>query len=212
MWRNACEPGTTPIVCGIADEHKEDKVMHFGGYVWRVLDIQDDKALLLCEQVVEKQSYHEQYEPVTWADCTLRRYLNEHFYNNFNETDRRRILETRLPNSNNPWFGTNGGRDTTDRIFILSIDEVVKYLGDSGQCRNKNPESKYYINDKFNGVRTTRSSDDLPSSWWLRSPGNNPNFAACVTVEGRIAVSGDFVNRDYFFVGGFRPAMWINIV
>jgi len=141
----------------------------------------------------------------------LRHYMNNEFYNTFSDADKSRILETKLSNMNNPWFGTNGGRDTEDKIFILSIDEAVRYLGDSGQFKNKNPDSKFFINDSFNGIRKAASDDDLPSSWWLRTPGNNPNFASCVTIEGRIAVSGDFVNRDYFFIGGFRPAMWIQL-
>jgi GNAT superfamily N-acetyltransferase len=211
MWRNPRGPSDAPAAYRLEGDHETDKMTHFGGYRWWILDIRDGKALLLCDQVAEKRNYHERHEATTWADCSLRRYLNETFYTTFSEADRSRILETRLSNMNNPWFGTNGGRDTTDKIFILSIDEAVKYLGDSGQYKNKSPNSRYFINDDFNDVRKSVSSDSLPSSWWLRSPGNNPDFASCVTVEGRIAVSGDFVNRDYFFVGGFRPAIWISM-
>ena len=211
MWRPPQLQDKTPVAFDIEDINDTTKTMFFGGHRWWVLDVTDGKALLLCDHVVEKKSYHDNYEPVTWADCALRRHLNDSFFNAFNETDKTRILDTLVSNANNPWFGTNGGRDTTDKVFILSIEEVVKYLGDSGQCKNKNPDSNFFINDKFNNVRKSVSDDNLPSSWWLRSPGSNPGFAACVTIEGRITVSGDFVNRDYFFAGGYRPAMWISI-
>ncbi|MDR2599466.1 MAG: GNAT family N-acetyltransferase [Oscillospiraceae bacterium] len=211
MWRNPQTPGETPVAYTLEDEYDTGKVMQFGNNRWWVLNVQDGKALLLCDHVLEKHCYHDKYEAVTWADCSLRHYMNNEFYNTFSDADKSRILETKLLNMNNPWFGTNGGRDTEDKIFILSIHEVVTYLGNSGQLNNRNPDSKFFINDSYNGIRKAVSDDNLPSSWWLRTPGNNPNFASCVTVEGRIAVSGDFVNRDYFFVGGFRPAMWISL-
>jgi len=212
MWRNPVEPGVKPAAYTLEDDHHgTDKVMLFGGYRWWILSSRDGRALLLCDHVIEKKCYHDKYEPVTWADCTLRSYMNETFYNTFSEEDKARIQETNLSNTYNPWFGTNGGRDTKDKIFILGIKDLVTYLGDSGQYKNKNPDSKFFINDRFNGIRKAVSDDNLPSSWWLRTPGSNPSFASCVTIEGRIAVSGDFVNRDYFFVGGFRPAMWISL-
>ena len=40
-------------------------------------------------------------------------------------------------NPNNPWYGTSGGNATTDKVFLLSLDEVVKYFGDSGDLLNK---------------------------------------------------------------------------
>ena len=211
MWRIPREPGDAPVAYTLDDENDTDKIMQFGGYRWWVLTVEDNKALLLCDHVIEKRCYHEKYEPTTWADSSLRIFMNSRFLGTFSDEEKKRILETDLSNKNNPWFGTNGGRDTADRVFILSIEEVVKYLGDSGQLANKNPDSKFFINDSFNGIRKAVSEDNLPSSWWLRTPGNNPSFASCVTIEGRIAVSGDFVNRDYFFIGGFRPAMWISL-
>ena len=211
MWRYPREPGDAPVAYTLDDEHDSGKIMQFGGHRWWVLSERDNKALLLCDHVLEKHCYHDKHEAVTWADCSLRHYMNNDFYNTFNAADKSRILETKLSNMNNPWFGTNGGRDTEDKIFILSIEEAALYLGDSGQFKNKNPDSKFFINDSFNGIRKAVSDDNLPSSWWLRTPGNDPRFASCVTIEGRIAVSGDFVNRDYFFIGGFRPAMWISL-
>ncbi|MDR2577884.1 MAG: GNAT family N-acetyltransferase [Chitinispirillales bacterium] len=210
MWRSVRKPSVAPAANELGgDGHETDKMMQFGGRNWRVLDVQDGKALLLSERVMEMRRYHEKYEDTTWADCTLRQYLNETFYNTFSEADRSRILETQLSNKNNPWFGTNGGRDTADKIFLLSVEEAVKYLGDSGACKNRNPNAKYAINDDFNDARRAISSDSQSVSWWLRSPGLSPDFASAVTEEGFLGICGDFVNRGS--VVGYRPAMWVSV-
>ena len=44
----------------------------FGRYEWRVLDIQNDVALIISEDIIEKRPYHDVYKDTTWADCALR--------------------------------------------------------------------------------------------------------------------------------------------
>lgn len=39
-----------------------------------MLDIQNDKALIITEYIIEQRSYHDAYVETTWADCTLRNY------------------------------------------------------------------------------------------------------------------------------------------
>ena len=179
----------------------------FGGYEWRVLDVRDGRALLLSEYVIESRRYHERNEAITWENSTLRRYLNNEFYNSFTAEERRRIAETRLRNANNQWYGTNGGNDTTDRIFLLSLEEVVQYFGDSGQLRNR-PGNSYYIDDQYNNARIAVELNGNAHWWWLRSPGSNTYNAALVS-------DGGFVDVDGFLVssvrGGVRPALWLNL-
>ncbi len=99
-----------------------DKIV-FGRYEWRVLDIQMDVALIIIEDIVEKRPYHDVYKDITWADCQLRKYLNGAFYNKFNETDKSRIISVTNKNLDNPWYGTSGGADTQDSIFLLDIED-----------------------------------------------------------------------------------------
>lgn len=95
-----------------------DKIV-FGRYEWRVLDIQNHAALIITEDIVEKRPYHDSYKDITWADCQLRKYLNDAFYNKFNEADKSRIISVTNKNLNNPWYHTNGGsRYTRQHIFI----------------------------------------------------------------------------------------------
>ena len=182
-------------------------IIPFSKYSWRVLDIQDGKALILSERVIEKRLYHSSWAAVTWETCTLRQYLNGEFYNSFSTEEKARIAETRIPNNNNPWYGTNGGNVTNDRIFLLSIEEVVKYFGDSGQLRNR-PSNSAYINDKYNSARIAQDGNGGASWWWLRSPGINSFYAASVDSDGSI-----YINRVnvVYGGGGIRPALWLNL-
>ena len=178
-------------------------VIPFGGYDWRVLEVQDGRALILSNRVIEKRAYHGVYMSITWAQSNLRNYLNSSFYNSFSAEDRALIAETKTVNNDNSWFGTNGGSDTNDKIFLLSIEEVVKYFGDSGQLMNKNPNSENWIDDQHNPSR-----QEVDFSWWLRSPGNDSNYAAFINVSGRIIVYGNVVTDIKI---GVRPALWINM-
>ncbi|MCL2399049.1 MAG: GNAT family N-acetyltransferase [Defluviitaleaceae bacterium] len=186
-------------------------LIKFGRYDWRVLDIHDNTALIISDKVIELRKYHDRCESVTWSNCTIRQYLNEDFYDTFDNAEKSRIVETRIYNYNNPWFGTSGGDDTIDKIFLLCVDEVTKYFGDSRQLRGGNPNTNYFIDDNFNNTRKALDTVASPSRWWLRTPGNLPHFVASVTTDGRVAVSGDFVNRSDAFSVGIRPALWLKI-
>jgi len=185
---------------------KIGSIIPFGKYNWRVLDVQNGRALILSDRIIERREYHGKRESITWEQCDLRRYLNSTFYNSFSTEDRVRIAQTKIRNPYNPWFGTNGGNETADKIFILSLDEVVKYFGDSGLMRNR-PGYRIWIDDLYNSVRIAVDSDGS-ALWWLRSPGGTSNFAAHVDSDGNVRVDGNIVNN---FTGGVRPALWLNL-
>ena len=109
---------------GIKITPKISSIIPFGPYEWRVLDVQDGKALIITENVIEERKYNEESKDVTWETCTLRKYLNGGFLRKLTGEQQRRIAETRVINENNPQYGTKGGNDTSDRIFLLSLEEV----------------------------------------------------------------------------------------
>ena len=180
----------------------------FGGYTWRVLDVQDDRALLITEDIIEERRYHDKWNEVTWETCALRDYLNGNFfYGKFCAQEQAMILEITNANLDNQWFETKGGYPTKDKVFLLSIEEVVKYFGDSGQLQNKNPESEYWINDRYNKERAAKCNN-AGSWWWLRSPGNTQRNAADVGSDGFVNLVGDNVSPTSC---GVRPALWLNL-
>ncbi|MGF7060557.1 hypothetical protein HNR33_004249 [Brassicibacter mesophilus] len=63
-------------------------IIPFGGYNWRILDIKNNAALIITEEIIEQRAYHDAYKDIAWADCALRKYLNGEFYDKFNATDK----------------------------------------------------------------------------------------------------------------------------
>ena len=201
-----------------------NKTISFGDYDWRVLDMQDGLALLLSDNVIEKKRYHSSLSAITWAECELRTYLNGSFYDSLGE-DRVRIVETQISNSKNLWVGTNGGNSTRDKIFLLSLEEVDKYFGNSGDYANSirkswNKEKMkfqqdsegYYISNEHDQSRIAECTNGEACWWWLRSPGKYTKHsmtAALVNASGLVSVDGNNVNQN---AGGIRPALWVKAV
>jgi len=185
---------------------KTGDIIHLGDYSWRVLDVQSGRALLLSEEVTELKQYNKKFIDVTWETSTLRQYLNDEFYGRFSEEEKKRIAETRIQNNKNPWYNTKGGNTTNDKVFLLSLGEVIKYFGDSGELGNR-PADTRRIDDQFNSARIAKDVDGTDSWWWLRSSGFYGLNATYVNAGGWIYVDGNNVN----LYGGVRPALWLNI-
>jgi len=66
------------------EDFKVESTMPFGDYHWRILDRQNNTALMITENIIEQRAYHDVYKEITWADCSLRKYLNGEFYDNTN--------------------------------------------------------------------------------------------------------------------------------
>ena len=200
-----------------------DKI-EFSKYEWRVLDIKNSKALIITEDIVELRAYHNKPGDITWADCELRKYLNSDFLNNFTEEDKSKVIPTKVVNLDNPWFGAIGGDDTVDKIFLLSIEEVVcKYFGDSSEnLQIPNGKYKYWFTRKdVNNAKRISAYLGYIWWWWLRSPGRKQFKAVYVHGDGNIGIQGNNalkcnlsgvyhpVNNDVR--GGVRPALWMKL-
>lgn len=197
-----------------------DKVL-FGEYEWRVLDVQEDKVLILTEEIIELRDYHNKCTDITWRDCELRKYLNGEFYEKFSEEDRIKIVETVNTNPGNLWYKADGGEDTTDYIFILSIDEVVRaFFGDSSRLLDYPANNQRYWFQRKDENNIRRRAKYMNSSWWwwIRTPGKNSRVAVYIHGDGNIGIQGNKVSKRNTNVihplagdirGGIRPALWI---
>ncbi len=89
---------------------------------WRVLDIQDDRALLISDKALDARPYDLYRVDATWDQCTLRAWMNTEFLNEaFTPGQQRAILVTTLDN------GTECP-PTEDKIFLLTYREGSSYL------------------------------------------------------------------------------------
>lgn len=204
--------------------------VEFGKYNWEVLEIKGRDALVLSERILEHRPYHSEYTVVTWEESDIRAYLNSDFLNNnFSEDEVKQLKLVKVENADNPWdfseqggnYKTIGGEDTEDKIFLLSLEEAVKYMGNDkydmlSQEELGKTETKLY--DGMSGVRVAYNqygmiaslvSDGSSENWLLRSPGSYSNTAAFVNYSGDICIDGHEVDDGSF---GIRPAMWIKNV
>ena len=193
-------------------------IVAFGGYDWRVLDVQNGKALLLLELIWDKRKYHILCEDMTWENCTLRKELNDEFYKTIPKADRSRIIKSHITSEKNLWYGTDGGIETHDYVFLLSMEEADNYFGNSRDYVNK--QRKVYNNGLFDAhreghylsnihdVERVTTYNNAISSWWLRSPGYNNRTAIRVYCGGAVFVCGLFGRSEG---GGVRPALWLNL-
>ena len=92
---------------------------------WRVLSVDGNDALLLADQNLDAKPYNEEDTDVTWATCTLRTWLNGTFLNTaFTSAEQTAIKNTTVVNEDNSYYGTEGGVNTTDKVYLLSIAEA----------------------------------------------------------------------------------------
>lgn len=197
-----------------------DKVL-FGKYDWIVLEIREDKALLITERIIDQRQYHDAYCEITWAECALRKYLNGEFYEGFSKQDKARICQVTNKNPDNEWYLTKGGTDTEDKIFLLSMEETVcKYFGDSSsKLYNPRKNQRYWFErkDENNVKRIARLSYNVKQVWWwwTRTPGRVGVKAVYVHGDGNIGIQGNNVLlgnvADGKCTGGVRPALWLKI-
>jgi hypothetical protein len=103
---------------------------------WQVLEVRENKALLISKYGLDYQQYNTEYTNITWEDSTLRKWLNRDFLKDaFSITEQDCILITTVTADKNPEYDTDPGNATEDKIFILSVEEAYNYFpSDEDRC------------------------------------------------------------------------------
>lgn len=170
--------------------------MEFGSgaeLAWQVLNVESDKILLLASYgFIDGMEFNDTYTNTTWADSSLRKYLNGYFLEEcFSASERARIVTSSLPAYKNPTYEkTPQGKDTNDKVFLLSIQAVKKYL-----TSNKQRQCSIY-------------EPGNTCDWWLKTMGSDSTSAAYVDYNGVIHEEGIDVTSDQLCV---RPAIWVKL-
>ena len=132
--------GNNPVM----REVKEGDVIKFGRYEqdnnlnngpedieWIVLESheQPDWLVLLCKYCIDVMPLNEGEGEYYWADCSLRKWLNEDFYNTaFDEKDKEWILKVKHENPDELYTKTAGGRNTADYVYLLGQNDIYNYF------------------------------------------------------------------------------------
>lgn len=175
---------------------------------WTVLDKDGMSLLLISKQALDCQQYNTSYTDVTWESCSLRKWMNGTFLNKaFNAEEQAQIQNTTVSADKNPEYNTNPGNATTDKVFLLSINEVEKYFN-SDEARKCAPTAYAKAQGAYTSDSYKTASGAATCWWWLRSPGSHQGHAANVRYDGSVFCYGYSVSSDNDAV---RPALWINL-
>ena len=193
-------------------EYKVGKTIEFGNYPqdkdgtekpieWIVMKKEGNQVLLLSKYVLDAKPYNEEWEDVTWETSDIRQWLNNEFYTTaFNKTEKAKIQTSLIKNEDNSEYGTSGGNDTEDKVFLLSEKEAETLFSDEEERIAKATEYA-----EKSGVDVNK---EKAAWWWLRSPGGYSDGAAVVSCSGWVYGSGDDVDNDS---DGVRPALHLNL-
>jgi len=202
---------------------------------WKILD--PDSGLVMSESILDSQAfnnymenggYHESGSEIFWGDAdktyyacdyehsSIREWLNGTFYQtSFDSAQQDNIALTTNTNKGHSTIIEDYGyeyldfADTTDKIWLLSFDDVVNEdYGFSSDC------------DKWDSVRLARGTDyakcqglynvnmqgsvyDGCSRWRLRSAGDDIQWSCMVNEYGGADALYEINNSD----DGIRPVM-----
>ena len=217
------------------------KTYHYFKYEpikWRVLNRNGNDAFLLADVALDDQKYNTNYEDVdvTWETSSMRSWLNgygasvnqsktdyskKNFINSaFTSTQKNAIKTTSVVNNNNINYGTTGGNNTSDQVFLLSTSEVYNTDTAAGYGFVKNNIDdearrsrcstyahamgtwRYYDTDaeytKYNGNVYWR----LRSSSWCSASYVDYGYGLFEYID---------VDEPSFFLCGMRPALHLNL-
>ena len=193
-------------------EYKVGETIEFGNYPqdkdgtekpieWIVMKNEGNQVLLLSKYVLDVKPYNEEWEGVTWQTSDIRQWLNNEFYTTaFNKTEKAKIQTSLIKNEDNSEYGTSGGNDTEDKVFLLSEKEAeTLFLNDEERIAKATEyaeKSGVYVNE------------EKAAWWWLRSPGDDSDYAAEVNYVGWVSRHGSYVDGN---IDGVRPALHLNL-
>ena len=193
-------------------EYKVGKTIEFGNYPqdkdgtekpieWIVMKNEGNQVLLLSKYVLDAKPYNnEEWGDVTWETSDIRQWLNNEFYTTaFNKAEKAKIQTSLTKNEDNSKYGTSGGNDTEDKVFLLSEKEAETLFSNEEERIAKATEyaEKSGVYDEEKGAW-----------WWLRSPGFGSRGAAEVDSDGWVYRVGNLV---YIRPDGVRPALYLNL-
>ncbi len=193
---------------------------------WRVLSVKGQDAFLMSDQILNSRPYNiNSYSPGaldrSWADSDIRSWLNKTFIKAaFTAAEQKAITTTKVKTSGSPISEFDGGRDTSDKIYLPSFEEVsnaaygfpVDYTVKSEARRVK--RTTYVAQEKciyWNSISPNKKTvEDFLGydAWWLRNPARK-SCKMYINVKGKDGAEGrgQVSHND----AGVRPVLHLNL-
>lgn len=196
---------------------------------WIVLDVDktNHKMLLMSTKILKciTWGYAPNYNGCTWNNSYAREWLNNDFYMMaFTPQEREKIVMTYLEDPNYDSvanFTFPGSQDTEDRIFLLTLDEVIHkydFHNDSYFKKNGIFQTPYCIRDEFDTNYADMGlgfNTEIDAPWVLaRNNGfNGVDYCASfhiLDIEGKNSLSWDNGGSPIYDLRGVAPVMWVS--
>lgn len=189
---------------------------------WRVLQADSESLFLMADVVLDCRKYNTDDSAVTWSVCSVRNWLNGYgafeesgtsFLDNaFTAEEQDSILTTHVKDSDNLLHKTGGGADTQDKIFFMSIREMLNpEYGFSSDYMCYSSTRMLQPTDYARAMGVWMSTENEQYGdycWWmLRSPGSHTKAVSLVYRFGHVYQDGYYADTPYY---GVCPALRIS--
>lgn len=165
---------------------------------WRVLHNDNNALFLVADKGIDCKDYHTFGADISWENSTIRNWLNMDFYNTaFSSEEQKAIVKQTIVNDDNPEYGTKGGNNTEDKIFLLSMEEVLN--PGYGYCDRYDLKSSTHtvqVSDYAHAMGAYANANCYQGNgwWWLRSPGYTTFHAVYMGCYGFVHPDGDYID------------------
>lgn len=180
---------------------------------WRIIEKNDDQAVLLADQIIDGSAYNFEATDVNWENCDLRVFMQEEIYENaFTDKEKQSIIHTEIKNLDNYYFKTECGEDTKDYIYVLSEEDI--FYSDKAAAHGFSRSdgiidlARRFKPTEYAIARGAWASKSGMGYWVLRTNGYSASNAVYVSDLGAVYNRGSYVNC---LDAGILPAMTIDL-
>lgn len=191
---------------------------------WRVLSVKGYDVFLMADSMVDYQAMYDYLQDKkgdTWDHSTLRPWLNGEFLKSaFTKEERAAIKTTLVRTSANPYYGTSGGKDTKDKLYLASFEEVsdpdygfpesYENKSEARMVRSISPYVAQRMSTYISSTWTTPIPyQELlgPLQWLLRNPARS-DCIMFINKSGKEGANG--LGARYHSAYGIRPVLHLD--
>ena len=185
---------------------------------WDVLDITENGILVVSHYILDTHAfdqegvYYKELEKIEWESSDIREWLNSDFYEEaFSVYEKSLIKESVIKNSYaNGYYkdwdkvDCNPVADTKDKIFLLSLEEILKYYGPAEECT--------FLDGEGGAIACSKAICEYPQHksssywWWSRTPRAIDGVNIVIVESSGIVYCGLPTVKEV----GVRPVLYIS--
>lgn len=185
-YHRVCETDATSTMENF--EWNEENTYHYFVYEpikWRVLKVEDSKAILLSDQILDTQKYNQKAKRVTWQESTMRSWLNGYdaTQNAVQESyETSGFAAMAFTTEEKSQIETVSRQNAQDKIYLLDATEATTEAYGLGMEAARVAGSSQYA--QAMGAPATKGS------WWTASSGNTELSEVFVKEDGSLHTKG----------------------